>query len=65
MTSYCCAMREKFLIGIVAENAEVKTPTDAADFIDFDLRRRDGKPVIKIRYCPFCGKDASGPLRVL
>lgn len=62
---YCCKMREKFLIGIVADNRDLPTPTDAADFIDFDSVTEDKRPVIRIKFCPFCGKPVTGPLRVL
>lgn len=64
MANYCCPMREKFLLGIVAENPEVPTPSDAVDFIDFDAKREDGKPVLRIKFCPFCGKPPAGPLRM-
>lgn len=58
---YCCPMREHFLIGIVGERPG-DAPIDAADFvIDFDAP----KPVIAIKYCPFCGTKIGGqqPLR--
>lgn len=62
--TYCCAMREKFLIGIVAEREDIPTPIDAADFMDFDRKTSDDRVVIKIKFCPFCGKPVAGPLRV-
>lgn len=58
---YCCPMREHFLIGIVGV-AKGIAPADAVDFvIDFDAP----KPVIAIKYCPFCGTKIDGkqPLR--
>lgn len=69
--SYCCQMREKFLIGIVAENLTLPIPIDAADCIDWDadggIRPETGKPrpVIRIRFCPFCGKPVAGPMRTI
>lgn len=65
MNDFCCPMRSKFILGIVAEHSDVPTPTDAVDFIDFDIKRDDGRPVIKIKFCPFCGKLITGPLRTI
>jgi len=62
--NYCCAMREKFLIGIIAERANLPTPIDAADFMDFEHVDGEGRPILRIKYCPFCGKPINGPLRV-
>lgn len=65
MSEYCCAMRDKFLVGIVAVNPDVPEPSDLIDFIDFDVVRGDKKPVIKIRFCPFCSKAIAGPFRMI
>lgn len=62
--TYCCAMRERFLIGIIAENPALPMPTDAVDMMDFEEKDSLGRPVIRIRFCPFCGKAATGPLRI-
>jgi hypothetical protein len=62
--AYCCPMRKKFLLGIVAEREDLPTPVDAADFMDFDETSDDGRPVLRIKFCPFCGKPVAGPLRV-
>lgn len=63
--AYCCAMREKYLLGIIAINRAVKDPADLVDFVDFDARTEDGRPVIRIKFCPFCGKviTRTDPLR--
>ena len=61
--AYCCKMREKFLLGIVAERSDIPTPVDAADFIDFDATLHGGRLIIEIKFCPFCGKMIMGPLR--
>ena len=63
--SYCCKMREKFLVGLVAERGDIQTPVEAVDFVDFDAKSPDGKPVLRIKFCPFCGKAVAGPLRVM
>ena len=63
-TKYCCKMREKYLIGIIMENVEVPQPIDAIDFIDFEIPHPEGKLVIRIKYCPFCGKPIIGPMRI-
>lgn len=62
--AYCCSMREKFVLGIVAEREDLPTPVDAADFMDFDEITEDGRSVLRIKFCPFCGKPVAGPLRV-
>lgn len=62
--SYCCKMREKYLIGIVSEDTSLPTPVDAVDFTDFDVRAGDGRPVLRAKFCPFCGKAIDGPLRM-
>lgn len=61
--NFCCRMRERYLVGIVAENAAVKEPPEVLDFMDFDVKTEDGRPVLRIRFCPFCGKPVGGPLR--
>ncbi len=60
---YCCAMRQKYLLGIVREDTSLPTPADALDFMDFDKHAGDGRPLLLIKYCPFCGKPIEGPLR--
>ena len=62
--TYCCKMREKFLVGIIAENPQLPTPVDAADFMDYDAKADDDRPILRIKFCPFCGKPIAGPLRV-
>ncbi len=58
---YCCQMRRKFLVGIIAEDLRLPSPIDMVDcIVDF------GPPVvIRIRFCPFCGKaiDPNEPTR--
>lgn len=66
MPDFCCPMRAKYLLGIVAEATEIPQPVEAADFIDFDMPHPEGKLVIKIKYCPFCGKAIDrGPVRTV
>lgn len=56
---WCCAMRQKFLVQIVADDVSVEAPVDLVDFVT------SWEPTITIciRYCPFCGsqlgKDSS------
>jgi len=50
---FCCEMRRKFLVNIVREDRDVPTPTELADFV-LDWER--DRPLIGIKYCPFCGK---------
>lgn len=59
---YCCKMREKFVIGVVATNESVPTPTEMADHV-----LHWGKKIIfATSFCPFCGTkiDHSQTLRV-
>lgn len=64
-SAFCCAMRERFLVGIVAENAAVPNPSDLVDFLDFEAKSEVGKPIIRTRFCSFCGaRIAADPLRV-
>lgn len=66
MSAFCCPMRARFLLGIIAENEAAPEPIDVLDFYDFDIRAADGRPVIRILFCPFCGKHLNGgPLRVV
>ena len=61
---FCCKMREKFLIGIVAERTDLPTPVEAVDSIDFEQKSQGGRTIVRIKFCPFCGKAVDGPLRV-
>jgi hypothetical protein len=63
--TFCCQMRARYIIGILAENAEMPTPSDVVDFMDFDNKAEDGRPILRIRYCPFCSKKIDGPVRVV
>lgn len=59
---FCCKMREKFVVGIVATNEDVPMPVDLADHV-----LHWGKKIIfASSYCPFCGTkiDRSQTLRV-
>jgi len=49
-------MRARFLVGIVAENPKAPMPIDALDFIDWNRKTADGKQILLMRFCPFCGK---------
>ncbi len=60
----CCKMREKFIVGILAEDTRVPDPVDVLDFIeDFEAKDPDGRPIIHIKFCPFCGKSMAGQPR--
>lgn len=59
--TYCCAMRARFLVGILAIDTNNPEPIDLADYV------AEWTPsiVVSIRYCPFCGRvlDRSQPTR--
>lgn len=63
--TFCCKMRAKFLIGIIADNPSMPIPTEAGEFMDFDSKDALGRPIVRIRFCPFCGAKDVGRLRVL
>jgi len=63
-SSFCCTMREKYILGIVAEAPNIPTPPDVVDFIDFDTLLPDGRQMLEIKYCPFCGVYVKGPKRL-
>lgn len=64
--TYCCTLRKKFLLGIIGEDPDVAMPIEAVDAIDWDSRDSRGRPVIIIRYCPFCGVEiGKGPRRIV
>lgn len=54
---YCCMMRAKFLTGIVAQVPDhmMEVPVEAADFMVWDSKSPDGLPILRARFCPFCG----------
>lgn len=57
---WCCPMRQKYLMGIVGEVTELPTPSEVVDFLDFDKTTTGGAPLLRTRFCPWCGK-AMGP----
>ena len=55
MKKFCCEMREFFLFGILdRRSAEGKEP---ASLVNFVSGMNEHGPVIRIKFCPFCGKD--------
>lgn len=54
MKYYCCQMRARFLISIARENRDAPQPDNLCDFV-LDWERKP-KPLIGIKFCPFCGK---------
>lgn len=60
---FCCAMRRKFVPGVVAVDQALPVPTEFADFV-----LTWGSPTIfGIRFCPFCSAkiDHTQTLRVI
>lgn len=60
---FCCALRRKFIPGILAEDPSIPLPIDAVDLVI-----HWGSPtVLRLRFCPFCGTktDDSQVLRRL
>lgn len=54
---FCCMMRAKFLTGIVAQVPDhmMGVPTEAVDFMEWDQKSPDGRPILLAKFCPFCG----------
>jgi hypothetical protein len=67
-TTVCaCPFRKKIAIAIIGvlDEAECGVPdSELIDILDTDLAGPDGKPVLRIRYCPWCGKSAPKPERI-
>lgn len=57
---WCCQMRRKFLIGIVGHMNTVPDAVDVVDFMDFERTAESGAPILRIRFCPWCGKSLPG-----
>ena len=52
---YCCNMRARFVVSIVAINQAVPEPVDVIDFLDYENKSPNGHPVIYLAHCAFCG----------
>ena len=54
----CCAMRRKIALTPYSLPEEMCGVSDAevADFLIFDLKSPNGRPVLTFRFCPWCGK---------
>lgn len=62
-----CALRKKIEITItdIKEEAVCGVPDSAlVDVLDFELNGPNGKPVLRIRFCPWCGLRAPKPERI-
>lgn len=62
-----CKLREKIVINItqVLDETVCGVPDSAlVDILDFELNGPKGQPVLRIRYCPWCGKRAPVPARI-
>lgn len=54
----CCLMRRKILIGIIAVLTEEQcgvSDAQLADVVDWGKATPSGKPVIAVKFCPWCG----------
>lgn len=54
----CCSMRKKIALTPYSLPEEVCGVSDAevADFLIFDMKSPNGRPVLTFRFCPWCGK---------
>lgn len=59
MAKLCCDLRKKIIITIFKIQSEAECGIgDIAlvDAVDFELKTPCGRPVLRINYCPWCGK---------
>lgn len=61
---YCCPMRERFVVGIVAKNPAVPDPPELVGFIDWDTPSEGGVAIIRGKFCIWCGVLIAGPRKV-
>lgn len=57
-TETCCAFRRKIVLAIIKVlPEEVCGVSDAelADLLDFTQQASSGKPILAVRFCPWCG----------
>jgi hypothetical protein len=54
----CCLMRKKIALTPYSLPQELCGVSDAeiADFLVFDVKSPNGRPVLTFRFCPWCGK---------
>ncbi len=60
--NFCkCNLRKKIILNIVSIEEEAKcgvSDAELVDVLDFGLAGSKGQPVLRIRYCPWCGMKA-------
>lgn len=54
--AFCCSMREYFILAILRNPHIEKEPAEVVDFVSMG----ENGPVLRIRFCPFCGKTIDG-----
>lgn len=61
--TFCCQMRRKFIVAIVADDRSVPLPVEMADCVV----QWEPQIVIRAPYCSFCGKriDPNEPARAI
>ena len=62
-----CSLRKKIVVNITQVLSEEESGiSDSAlvDVLDFELNGPKGQPVLRIRFCPWCGKRAPKPERI-
>lgn len=52
-TSYCCPLRDYFVVAIVGTTKK-EAPVEIADYIT-DFHNEKGKMTIGTKFCPWCG----------
>jgi hypothetical protein len=54
--TFCCAMRAKYLLGLVGVFQDCPVPAEFPDFVLDWGCKAEGKPMVfAIKFCPFCG----------
>lgn len=55
LENYCCKMRRHFVLGIRARTF-TPVPTEVVDFVS-EWGQAGSKNIIRIKFCPFCGRE--------
>ena len=58
----CCLYRRKIVVGVIGVLPEEKcgvSDVELADLFDPDIKAASGLPVLRFRFCPWCGSPST------
>lgn len=58
----CCAMRAKYLVGLIGECVGTPTPSEFPDFV-LNWGGAGQPMVLGFKFCPWCGHELRGETR--